>query len=100
MDDVITLVKVETVKDKYGITTTQETSAQDVFCAIKSVSRAEWFEGARTGLNPQYCFTIHAAEYDQEHIVRYNGINYSVYRTFLVDPDHLELYVEYKKGTS
>ena len=100
MDDVIALIKVETIKDKYGVSRTQETSRQDVFCVRGSISRAEWFDGARNGLNPQIVFTIHSAEYDNESIVEFDGTKYCVYRTYKPDDDHIELYCEYRKGTS
>lgn len=99
MDDVISLIKTQTVRDKYGIQTTQETST-DVFCEVKSASRAEWFDGARVNLNPQFVFIIKRAEYEDETIVSYNQKKYSIYRTYIRDPDHIELHCEFRKGTS
>lgn len=90
----------ETVgKDEYGINTTTVTS-RTVFAQVDSVTRAEFHDAGRNGLNPQYRFTMFAYDYEGEKIVEYNGLQYSVYRTFMKRNDELELYVERQGGSN
>lgn len=99
MDHVIKLVATTTVKDEYGVDRTVKT-ARDVFCKVRSASRAEFFDGGRNGLNPEYSFVTFAADYQGESIVEYEGKTYSVYRTYRTDADYIEIYVERKGGTN
>ena len=71
-----------------------------VFCNVQSVTRAEFFEGGRNGLNPQYVFTMFFADYEGETVVEFEGQTYSVYRTFRRRDDTLEIYVERRGGTN
>lgn len=99
MDHVIKLVATTTVKDEYGVDRTVKT-ARGVFCKVRSASRAEFFDGGRNGLNPEYSFVMFAADYQGETIVEYEGKTYSVYRTYRTDADYIEIYVERKGGTN
>lgn len=73
---------------------------RDVFCQVDSVTQSEFFEGGRNGLNPEYRFTMFAADYQGERNVIYNGHQFSVYRTYQPRTDIIELYVERKGGTN
>ena len=113
MDDVILLIADGGYYDSLKIYHRSETSRQ-VFAKVNSVTRSEFFSGGRDGLNPQYVFTVFAADYEGEKIVEYNGQRYAVYRTYkgnkngYVGPntsarqelmaDYIELYVEKKAG--
>lgn len=97
--EVLTLVSATQTQDEYGVWTDDET-ARDIFCQVDSVTRAEFFEGGRNGLNPQFRFTVFAGDYNGETLVFFKGKPYSVYRTFLSRTDKLELYVERKGGTN
>ena len=95
----IKLVGVAKEQDEYGVwreTTTKRT----VFCNVQSVTRAEFFDAGRNGLNPQFVFTMFYADYCNEPMVEYNGETYAVYRTYLRRDDTLEVYVERKGGTN
>lgn len=96
--DVITLVSVVKTQDDYGVWRETETK-RDIFCQVDSVTRSEFFEGGRNGLNPQFRFTCFFGDYQDEQIVIYNGKTYSVYRTYIGRNDTIELYVERKGGT-
>ena len=96
---VIQLIKNTETQDVYGVWQTAETARQ-VFCDVQSVSASEFFEGGRNGLNPEYRFTVFAADYDGETTVEYCGKRYGVYRTYLARTDVLELYAERKGGTN
>lgn len=97
--DVITLLASTKTQNKYGVWEEKLTS-RDVFCQVDSVTRAEFFEGGRNGLNPEYRFTMFFGDYEGEQTVIYNGLTYSVYRTYHGKTDNIELYVERKGGTN
>lgn len=96
--DIITLYADTVTYDDYGVAVKTRT-ARDVFCKVDSVTRAEFFEAGRSGLNPEYRITMFFGDYEGETIVGYNGRNYSVYRTYQAKTDTIELYVERRAGT-
>ena len=69
-----------------------------VYANVTSVSSAEFFEGGRNGLNPEYRMIMFAPDYEGEEVVEYNGTRYTVYRTYQSRSDTIELYVELRKG--
>ena len=97
--DVVTLVGYTQEQDEFGVWRPTPTE-RDVYCSVESVTRAEFFEGGRNGLNPEYKLTMFYADYNGEDTVVYNGIAYGVYRTFHAKTDELELYVERKGGVN
>lgn len=100
MDDVIKLISSTKSKNEYGVW--EETySENQVLCQVKSITRQEFFEGGRVGLNPSFVFTVFAGDYSEESICQYKDKQYSIYRTYIVpDTDYIELYVERKGGTN
>lgn len=97
--NVISLVSTSQTQDAFGVWRQTETK-RDVFCQVDSVTRAEFFEAGRSGLNPEYRFTLFAGDYNGESIVIFNGKAYSVYRTYHARTDEIELYVERKGGSN
>lgn len=97
--DVINLIAVTRTQDEYGVWRKTETS-RAVYCAVNSVSRTEYFEAGRNGLNPSYQLVMFAPDYQDEPIVEYKGKRYSVYRTYYAKNDQLELYVQREGGTN
>lgn len=97
-DDVLELVGTTMQQNKYGVWVKTETSRQ-VFCRVSSVSQTEFFEAGRNGLNPEWRFSVFAADYQGEETVIYNNKRYGVYRTYR-DGDFIELYVERKGGVN
>lgn len=95
----ITLLATTQMQDKYGVWRESE-SGREVFCQVDSVTRAEFFEGGRSGLNPQYRFTLFSGDYEGEQTVVFEGKPYAVYRTFHARTDEIELYCERKGGTN
>lgn len=114
MDDVIVLIADGGYFDELKVYHKAETR-REVFAKINSVTRSEFFSGGRNGLNPQFVFTMFAADYDGEKCIEYQGKRYGVYRTYkgnkntYVGPntsarqelmaDYIELYVERKAGS-
>ena len=96
---VITLLSATKSQNSYGVW--EETlTARDVFCQVDSVTRSEFFEGGRNGLNPEYRMTVFFGDYEGEKLLKYNGNTYSVYRTYQGRNDTIELYVERKGGSN
>ena len=97
--DIVTLLKTTYAADDYGVERATITG-RDVFCAVQSVTRNEFFEGGRNGLNPEYRVTMFYGDYEGETLLEYKGQTYSVYRTFQSKNDVLELYVERQGGAN
>lgn len=100
MDDVIKLIAESRTKNKYGVEVPSRTYRQ-VFCQVHSVTRDEFYNAGRNGLNPEWRFTMFHGDYGNETIVEYKGETYAVYRTYLVPgTDYIELYVQREGGTN
>lgn len=95
----IMLLSITKAQDAYGVWVESSTSRM-VFCQVDSVTRAEFFDGGRNGLNPEYRMTMFFGDYNGEKLLSYNGQTYSVYRTYQGKNDTIELYVERKGGTN
>lgn len=94
--DVITLVAQTITIDTLGNEVATE-SEKTVYCEVNSITQSEFFAAANTELNPEYRFTVFFDDYNGEDIVKYNGVRYSVYRSYRAG-DYMELYTERKIG--
>lgn len=97
--EVITLLAATKQQNDYGVWV-ETLSNRDVFCQVDSVSRAEFFDGGRNGLNPEFRMTLFAGDYQGERLLIYKNSTYSVYRTYQGRNDTVELYVERKGGSN
>ena len=84
-------------KDQYGVQYPKETSTQ-VYCNVRSVSAAEYFNAGQQGYRPEYSIAVLAAEYSGEQLVDYRGKRYHLIRTYRRSEDILELDVEERSG--
>lgn len=91
------LITETATQDEYGVMQTTETERM-VFCNVSSVTQREWFEGGRSGLNPELRVTMFAYDYGNEELVKVNNIIYSIYRTYITDHDEIELYLQRRHG--
>jgi SPP1 family predicted phage head-tail adaptor len=98
--DIIELIPATKAVDANGVERMVEGKARTVMCRVKGITRNEFFEAGRNGLNPEFQFDLFFGDYDGEKIVRYNGQRYAVYRTYFGRTDTVELYVERKGGTN
>lgn len=97
--DIVNLYADSISYDDYGVARKTRTARQ-VFCRVDSVTRAEFFDAGRSGLNPEYRITMFFGDYNGETVVGYKGRTYSVYRTYQAKTDIIELYVERQGGTN
>lgn len=97
--EVIELVKETTARNDFGINETTRTT-RTVFCQVNSITRAEFFDAGRAGLNPSLMFSVFVEDYEDEDTLIYDGKAYAIYRTYLAKNDELELYAERKGGTN
>lgn len=93
----IKLISTTYVPDEYNVMR-EEITERTVFCNVSSVTLTEWTEGGRIGLNPGFRMTMFKFDYNKEHILEYNGVQYTIYRTYETRNDMIELYVEERKG--
>lgn len=99
MDTVIKLLKQTKERDSRGVWRKDRTP-HEVFAQVKSVTRNEFFEGGRNGLNPEFQFTVFKGDYDEETVLEYEGKRYAIYRTYITSGDYIELYAERQGGTN
>lgn len=97
-DDVITLYQEVRTQDAYGRWMDGTPVPREVYARVLSVSRTEFFDAGRNGLKPELRFDVFHGDYQGEVIVEYNGLTYSIYRTY-DSGDYMELYAERKGGT-
>ena len=95
----ITLIGATRTQNDYGVWELTKT-VRDVFAQVDSVTRAEFFEGGRNGLNQEYKFTMFAGDYNRETELIYDGEPYAIYRSYHGRNDTVELYAERKGGTN
>lgn len=95
--NVINLISEVQAQDDIGQFVSTEISRQ-VYCDVRSITRAEWFDAGRNGMQPALIFVMFAPDYEGEKIVEYNGNRYGIYRTYVGRNERIELYAEPKGG--
>lgn len=99
MNDVLTLVAPVYESDALNQRIpTGEEQLKEVFCSVDSVTRSEWYQAGHAGLKPEFRAVINWMDYEGQTIVIYQDVRYAVYRTYRVNRDTLELYLERKAG--
>lgn len=99
MDAVVCLIQNTYQKDEIGQYIPAGEISTEIFATVKSVSRREWMDAGRNGLNPELVLTTAAINYSGEKEVEYEGVRYAVYRTYNPpDSDEIEVYLQRKAG--
>ena len=75
-------------------------SEREVLVEVQSVNSTEFFSGRQGGLSPALRFRIDRNGYQGEKICKYNGIRYSIYKTYESDNIYIDLYAEEENGTT
>lgn len=89
-----------------GSTTTVDSIGQytspltevSVIAQIRDITQSEFTSAGMVGLKPAKQFRVRSWEYCGERLVEYDGITYSVYRTYLAPDGRMELYTEERTG--
>lgn len=97
ISDVLKLISYEIVKDEYGVGRKTEVSRQ-VYCDVHSVTQSEFFSGQQSGLKPDLKFTVFSGDYENETVIEFHNVRYSVYRTYNANSDYIELYAQKEAG--
>lgn len=98
--DIAELISITNTPNEFGGWEEASVLRRPVFCKIESVTRAEFFEAAKTGLKPEFRIVVFSGDYNGETECIYNGKTYSIYRTYHGNGDDVELYVEEKAGVT
>ena len=98
MDDVLYLLSSVSEQDDNGVWQNVYTWRR-VFCKRGNITRSEFFNAGRNGLNADIQLSIFGGDYEGEELLSYHDETYSIYRTFRTGDDYIELYCERKAGT-
>lgn len=98
MDGIAILIGGKPVKDSLGQFIDGTETRTEVFVSESSVTRSEFFEAGRSGLNASIVLTTSIYNYNDEEICEYNGRRYAIYRTFARDDEQIELYLKKEGG--
>lgn len=93
----VTLIRETITKDSIGQDSIELVSVP-ILARVKSVSRSEFFQAKQSRFSCAYTFETNPVNYNGEKLLKYNGETYSIYRTFRMNADSIELYVEEKIG--
>ena len=97
MDVIAYLIGYTVTLNDYKQEVKTETRSQ-IFAKKKSIKRAEFYNGGKAGLQPQFYLETVIIDYSDELEVELDGVRYGIYRTYQPDEDHIELYCEKKGG--
>lgn len=91
--------QTEDGKDAIGQIIKKETK-NSVYAEVTSISQREIDAGGQSGHKRELRFTVWTFEYHGEEILDYNGVRYYIYRTYIRDDGHIELYTERRMGNN
>ena len=74
------------------------TTEVSVIAQIRDITQSEFSSAGMVGFKPAKEFRVRSWEYCGERLVEYDGVTYSVYRTYLANDGRMELYTEERTG--
>lgn len=94
-NEIITLVSAGTTTTNiYGDVITTEATA-DIFAELKSIGQTEFWQAQAAGFKPELKFVIQDyRDYDNQKIIEYDDVRYTVLRTYKTQSDQLEIVVK------
>lgn len=95
----VKLIKQAEALDELNQPTQIETT-REIVAELRSISRAEYFQGRQGGLVPDLSFLLSVFDYDGEKLIEYDGKRYAVYRTYETDDNNIELYAQVEGGVT
>lgn len=99
-EGIIYLIKSTYTPNEYGVREKSESKSK-VRASISGTTASEFYEAGRNGISvSDMVFTIPARKYHGEIVVEFKENRYSVFRTYPVAEDLIEIHVETKAGTN
>ncbi len=93
MNEILTLIRRTPARDAQGDPVIKE-DFRVVLCGVRSVGQQEFYQASATDFHPELKLVLaDYLDYQDERLVEYNGIRYSVIRTYRAGQE-LELTVE------
>ena len=100
LDDVISLISQTQAQDAAGVIH-DATERREVLCQVGEITRAEFYNAGRSGLNPEFMVSVHFTDYEGEELAEFRGQSYAIYRAYHIPgTDYMELYLSRKGGTN
>jgi SPP1 family predicted phage head-tail adaptor len=89
-DHELKLISKTTEANDIGDSIATETETV-ILCGLKSVGRTEFYQANASGLRPERIFVIHGYEYSGQQTAEFEGVRYSVIRTYETSFEEMEL---------
>ena len=96
ISSVASLVDKTITYDEIGNATATEVLTE-IYVTERAITRQEWAEAGRLGLNPEIELVTPFMNYGGQTEIEYCGKRYGIYRTYQ-NGDNVELYLEKKGG--
>lgn len=94
-----TLISETVAKDAFG--QTKPTPApRSVYGVQESIASSEFFKASQAGLRPTFRITMPAMDYQGEQFIKIGTQEYTVYRTYYIGRDRVELYLGERVGNN
>jgi hypothetical protein len=97
LDHVCNLISINTTKDELGQFIKNEIPEQ-VFCSQLSITRNEFSVAGQLGKKPEKMIIVDSDIYDNQSLLEFEGIKYSIYKSFRRIDGLTELYCEVRSG--
>lgn len=99
MNNIVDFYLITEEKHSDSMGQTISTKSQ-VLCVgkMKSIYEREFYQASQVGIRPEFCIETPITNYNGETLIVYEGKEYSVYRTFRVGTDKIELYCQERVG--
>ncbi|MDO5559417.1 MAG: phage head closure protein [Oscillospiraceae bacterium] len=98
-DDVCTLVSTTIETDEIGQEIKSAGALTEIFCKEKSASGNEFYRAASNDIKAEKVIETDKENYSGQQLLIYEGIKYSIYRTYVRAEDGvIELYCTQKAG--
>jgi len=84
--------------DVNGYMTLTVKSSTDVFADMQSLKRSEFYAAMAAGQKYDLVFVVHAEDWGNQNQVGFNGVTYSVERTYSKKSGDVELVCQKRSG--
>ncbi len=91
--DEIILIKRTFTQDDVGNNVPNEEQSV-VYGDIASIGMAEYYKAAQVNRKPELKVIVRKYDYDGQDVAEVGGDRYTIYRTYVQEPDNIELYLE------